>query len=71
MGKRQIQCMENLEQLPKPTLNKIHRDSQSNTFSVSKFAQYYFSRSPRCANLSTARTIVRAKRSNISYLKNV
>ena len=50
----------------KPTLNKIHRDSQSNTLSVSKFTQYYFSCSPRCANLSTARTFVRAKRSNFS-----
>ena len=34
------------------------------TLTVFKFAQYYFSRTSRCANLSTARIIVRANRSN-------
>ena len=32
-------------------------------------AQHYISRTSRCANLSSARIIVRAKRSNISNLK--
>ena len=32
------------------------------TLTVFKFAQYYFSRTPRCANLSTARIIFRAKK---------
>ena len=41
----------------------------AHTLSVLKFAQYYFSRTPRCANLSTARIIVRAKRSDFSNLK--
>ena len=36
------------------------------TLTVFKFAQYYFSRTPRCANLSTARINIRANWSNFS-----
>ena len=39
------------------------------TLSVLKFAQYYLSRTPICANLSTARIFVRAKRSKIKNAK--
>ena len=39
--------------------------TEKSTLSVLKFAQYYFSRTARCANLSTARIFVRAKRSKI------
>ena len=49
----------------------VHARLNVNTLGVFKFAQYYFSRTPTCANLSTARIIVRAKSSNISNLKNL
>ena len=45
------------------TVNDMH------TLNLLKFAQYYFSRTPRCANLSTARRFVRAKRSKIKNAK--
>ena len=53
------------ESLVRPNLFRAPRSRAPYvTLTVFKFAQYYFSRTPRCANLSTARIIVRANRSN-------
>ena len=49
--------------------DNVNMENIQSTLSVFEFAQYYFSHTPRCVNLSTVRIIVRAKRSNFSNLK--
>ena len=56
------QCMCDIKNVEIISKNVLANEQEhiSSTLSVLKFAQYYFSRTPRCANLSTARIFVRA-----------